>query len=1024
MLKRALEQLDYFAVINQVSEFCASDEAKASFREKLPMINTREIEETKTLSKEWTSLLHEAEAQPQRTAIFFRHEIKPALRLLQVEGTTLEQEQINYLLQFCSSVLAAKNLLSSAKAGKLKIPNLQALADTIPFKEIACAQEEILKVLDSNGNLKELPVLVSIKARIAELQAQVEAALKRYTSDPAFSDALCSKVPALKGERQLLAVKANRKSAIQGIVFDVSSSGQTLFIEPEEAVQKNNELKKAKAHLALETRKIFTQLTFRLSSFCAAFFNTLSVMIKLDETCAAAKWGIKHKCVFARRASSSGEDANQEMLPHASSSGEAADQKDRPCDSSSGEAENQEVLRRDSSSGEAADQEVPPRTSSSGEDANQEDFRRASSSTQDANQEVLPRASSSAGNADQEVLRRASSSAQAADPKELRRDSSSGEAANHEVLRRASSSAGGTRQEEIRLIKARHPLLEEKAEREGSSSSVVPIDICFPKDAQVLLITGANAGGKTVSIKTFALLSLLNQTALPIPADEETVLPVFKKIFVDIGDEQSIQSSLSTFSSSMKNIAQAVREADESSLVLLDELSSGTDPQEGGALAMAILDELIKKKALVLATTHNSALKYYAFTHPFCANASVLFDSETLCPSYKLTIGIPDSSHALSIAAKSGLPDSLLAQARAYLTSEQSDVNQLIADLTLKNKQVSLLQNQAEEKLKIIKEQELKQDQRSIELRDLELKIKERERQKESEFIRQARSRLENLVRVIREGEITKEKTSAVKQFVSELTESSSKSKKELLNAQEELQNQKDLLITKAASSFVSPNGIKITNSSPHTSQSKKGKRKRREDTKEAFAKAKIMYTKEEAARLSFSSTENRPPHEFKEGGQIIWKSTGSKGTLLKKEKNSSWSVQLGSLRATLKESEMLLLSPSPLLPSSTSAQKDLPSADFNTPSPKKEEELILPSPRFELYLLGMRAQQAVKVLERQIDLCAAHDFKSFSVIHGKGEGILQNAVQEYLSLCPQIKEYRFAPPQDGGSGKTYVTLK
>ena len=237
------------------------------------------------------------------------------------------------------------------------------------------------------------------------------------------------------------------------------------------------------------------------------------------------------------------------------------------------------------------------------------------------------------------------------------------------------------------LLKARHPLLGDKA---------VPIDIRFMDGKRVLIITGPNTGGKTVSLKTFALLSMLNQAGFPIPAGEGTRLPVFSNVFADIGDDQSLDQSLSTFSGHMKNIAQAVNAAGSDTLVLLDELGSGTDPQEGTAIAMAVLDQLIKKQSFVLVTTHQGILKNYGYTNPSCINASVEFNQQSLSPSYHLLMGVPGESHALDIAQKSGLPAPICKAARDYIATEQADVSALIRGLNRKHIELNKIQKEAE----------------------------------------------------------------------------------------------------------------------------------------------------------------------------------------------------------------------------------------------------------------------------------------------------------------------------------------
>ncbi|UUX34614.1 endonuclease MutS2 [Fundicoccus culcitae] len=313
-------------------------------------------------------------------------------------------------------------------------------------------------------------------------------------------------------------------------------------------------------------------------------------------------------------------------------------------------------------------------------------------------------------------------------------------------------------EQKIAMWQARHPLID--------AEKIVPNDILIGDQYQALIITGPNTGGKTILLKTLGIIQMMGQSGLHVPCEEGSQLGVFDQIFADIGDEQSIEQNLSTFSSHMTNIVSILNQATHQSLLLFDELGSGTDPQEGASLAMAILDYVRKLGATVMATTHYPELKVYAHEAPNTINASMEFDSDTLSPTYRLLIGVPGRSNALEISKRLGLREDILENARSGISQDNQSINEMVANLERERRQSELNVEQTQRELD--EAEKLLDDLRTEYQRWMSKKetIEQNAIRQANEKVAQAEEEADKLIREIRDLQLQQGNDATIKEHV------------------------------------------------------------------------------------------------------------------------------------------------------------------------------------------------------------------------------------------------------------------
>jgi DNA mismatch repair protein MutS2 len=531
----------------------------------------------------------------------------------------------------------------------------------------------------------------------------------------------------------------------------------------------------------------------------------------------------------------------------------------------------------------------------------------------------------------------------------------------------------------LELRGARHPLLipavrrqldegpenaEGQASGNGRSAAVVspvPVDVLLIPPVGVLVITGPNTGGKTVALKTAGLLSLMAQAGLLIPAAEGAQIPVFRTIFADIGDEQSISASLSTFSAHIANIVAMDKALDMPALVLLDEAGAGTDPVEGGALAMAMIDHFRRRGAMVIATTHYDALKSYASTTEGVMAAGFGFNPETFAPTYRLNYGAPGSSLALEIANRLGMPADVIEQARAHRSARET---QLAEHLSKVERDLQALEHQ--HRLAARERESLAEEAARLQSREQDL------RHREETFRRRLEERIEERLRDAR---------------------------KEIDAVVERLKARTDALAAEAERR-IAPRLIPTGETG----------------TARAEARAAIESIGErlrgpsaDSASAAAAQTEpGRPPAV---GDRVLVGALGLEGVVQAlHDRDADVDVRGKRLRARV--DELRVLTPAAALQSQPGRVR------VNVDLQPREGLLS------ELNVIGCHVDEALSRTEKFLDEALVSELKSVRLIHGYGTGQLRRAISEFLQSHPFVVHFGAAPPNQGGGGVTVVELK
>lgn len=492
----------------------------------------------------------------------------------------------------------------------------------------------------------------------------------------------------------------------------------------------------------------------------------------------------------------------------------------------------------------------------------------------------------------------------------------------------------------INIRKGRHPLID--------SRKVVPIDVSIGDEYSELIITGPNTGGKTVTLKTIGLFSLLGQSGLHIPAADNSELTVFNDIFADIGDEQSIEQSLSTFSSHMKNIIEILAKADSNSLVLFDELCAGTDPTEGAALAISILTSLHKLRVTTVATTHYSELKIFALSTEGVQNACCEFDVATLAPTYRLLIGIPGKSNAFAISGKLGLPQYIIDDAKESLASEDVAFEDVISDLEKSRVTIEREKLELEEYKKEVEDLKNQLKAKNERLDERSDNILQKAREEASAILREAKETADDAIRKLN-------KANAAGMSVTELEK----------------------------------------------------QRQRIKDNINKVDKGRVLKSQAPARQHKAS--------DFHIGDRVHVASLNLDGTVhtLPNQKGEL-NVTIGIMNYNVNMSDLTIIE-------EASEMRKFKQKSSGIGKLKMSKTASI-SP--EINLIGMTSDEAIMTLDKYLDDAFLSHISPVRIVHGKGSGILRNAVHNYLKRQKHVKSFRLGSFGEGDYGVTIVEFK
>ena len=534
----------------------------------------------------------------------------------------------------------------------------------------------------------------------------------------------------------------------------------------------------------------------------------------------------------------------------------------------------------------------------------------------------------------------------------------------------------------IDWTQARHPLLELKLRRH--QKKVVPLDITLTPKDRILIISGPNAGGKSVCLKTTGLLQYMLQCSLPIPIGEHSRVGIFDDLFIDIGDEQSIADDLSTYSSHLLNMKQMMKQCTDSSLLLIDEFGSGTEPTIGGALAEAMLRQFVNKRTYAVITTHYQNLKHFADEHEGVVNGSMLYDRQQMQALFQLEIGHPGSSFAIEIARKIGIPEEVIADASEIVGKDYINADKYLLDIVRdkrywEGKRQTIHQRE--------KDMEKALEKYEDEIADLQRKRKEiiaSARQQATELLNQSNAVVENTIREIREAQAEKERTREVRQELDAFR-----------SALNETDHEKDDAIERKMQQLIA------------RKQRQEQRKKEREEQKGMHRQQSQLQEKQQAKREVW-----QPGMAVSIKGQtttgVLETIKGKKGTVLFGAIRTTLPLDMLESASAPKEKAAQTVATNTYISRQTLNQMHQTQLNFNP----------------EIDIRGMRGEEALQTITRYIDDAILVGAARVRILHGTGSGYLRQIIRQYVNTVPQVQRAHDEHVQFGGAGITVVEFR